>query len=513
MTAASLLLCNVRIPDANGKLTPYCAVQIEAGKIARFFSEPYPKVSAAQRLDAKGHLALPAFCDSHTHFSEYGLRLTQLDLSGLSLQAALERIRKRVATAPKETWITGGGWTRQAFGLFPTAAMLDEISTEHFIALRSADWHAAWCNSRVLQKLHPHEFAEAELPCDEQGRFKSVAFERAAKKAMSFVTISAQERQAAIKLAQEEFFKLGITEILTMEESAALPDYHALGETLKLRVRVAIYLESLDAAKKFYAAHPNTNTSLEAAKLFLDGSLGSETCSMLEPFEGQRSSGIDFYSDADLVALFKLVEREGLAISVHAIGDRAVRRALNAFEKLRAQSSPQATGAALPHRIEHAQTIHDSDVTRFAKHGIIASMQPVHIRADIALARRLLGARAERLYRFNSLQSSGATLIFGSDTPVESPNVFEGLFYAIVRCDEQGQVWYGHERLRLQDAVLAYTVNPRRIIHTPRGALEVGCDADIILLSENIFQIPLQNLAQVQVLATILGGEVVYSVL
>jgi Predicted metal-dependent hydrolase with the TIM-barrel fold len=267
MTAASLLLCNVRIPDANGELTPYCAVQIETGKIARFFTEPYPKVNVAQRLDAKGHLALPTFCDSHTHFSEYGLRLTQLDLSGLSLQAALERIRKRVETTPKGAWIVGGGWTRQAFGRFPTATMLDEISTEHYIALRSADWHAAWCNSRVLQKLHPHEFSEAELPCDEQGKFKSVAFERAAKKAMSFLTISAQERQVAIKLAQEEFFKLGITETFTMEESAALPDYHALGETLKLRVRVGIYLESLDAARNFMP-HTLHHTSLEAAKLF-----------------------------------------------------------------------------------------------------------------------------------------------------------------------------------------------------------------------------------------------------
>jgi len=513
MKPASLLLCNVCIPDRDGKLTPYCAVQIEAGKIARFFSEPYPKVNAAHWLDAKGHLALPAFCDSHIHFSEYGLRLAQLDLSGLSLQAALECIRKRVSTAPKGAWIIGGGWTRQTFGLFPTATMLDEISTEHFIALRSADWHAAWCNSRVLQKLNPHEFAEAELPRDEQGKFRSVAFERAAKKAMSFVTISAQERQTAIKLAQEKFFKLGITEILTMEEAAALPDYHALSEALKLRVRTCIYLESLDAAKKFYAAHPNTNTSLEATKLFLDGSLGSETCSMLEPFEGQRTSGIDFYSDSDLVALFKLVEREGLAISVHAIGDKAVRRALNAFEKLHALSSPQVNGTTLPHRIEHAQTIHDSDVARFAKLGIIASMQPVHIRTDIAVARRLLGARAERLYRFNSLLNSGASLIFGSDAPVESPNVFEGLFYAVARCDEQGQVWYGHERLRLPDAVQAYTVNPRRIIHSPRGAFEIGYDADIILLSENIFQIPTERLVQTQVITTILGGKVVYSIL
>ncbi|MFN3386526.1 MAG: amidohydrolase [Candidatus Thermochlorobacter sp.] len=513
MSDASLLLCNVQIAHLNGELTAYRALEIQSGKIVRFFTEPEPKqVKTAHCLDAKGGLLLPAFCDSHTHFSEYGLQLTQLNLSGLSLPKALEKIRKKVQQVPKGRWITGSGWTRHAFGAFPTAAQLDAISTEHFIALRSADWHAAWCNSPVLEKLHPNEFSAEELPRDECGRFKSVAFERAAKKAMALVQVSSRERQDAIELAQEEFFRLGITETLTMEEASALADYHAVRHKLRLRVRVAVYLELLDDAKKFYAAHPDTCTTLEAAKLFLDGSLGSETCSMLEPFDGQRTSGMDFYADADLIQLFKLIEREGLSISVHAIGDKAVRRALNAFEQLRALHASHKA-MQLAHRIEHAQTIHDSDVGRFAALGVVASMQPIHIRADIAPAQRLLGARTERLYRFQSLCASGATLIFGSDAPVETPNVLEGLLYAVARCDAQGQVWHAQERLSLQDALKAYTSTPREVIGACRGTLQVGSDADLVLLSENIFQMPVQSLTQAQILATILDGKVVHSIL
>ncbi|PIO48413.1 MAG: hypothetical protein CMR00_04655 [[Chlorobium] sp. 445] len=252
MSSASLLLCNVQIVHPSGTLTAYRALEIQSGKIVRFFVEPEPKqVKTAHCLDAKGSLLLPSFCDSHTHFSEYGLQLTQLNLSGLSLPEALEKIRKKAEQTPKGRWITGSGWTRHAFGAFPTAQLLDEISTEHFIALRSADWHAAWCNSPVLEKLHPNEFSAEELPREECGRFKSVAFERAAKKAMALVQISAKERQAAIELAQKEFFKLGITETVTMEDASALTDYHALERKLKLRVRVVVYLESLDAAKNF----------------------------------------------------------------------------------------------------------------------------------------------------------------------------------------------------------------------------------------------------------------------
>ncbi|MCS7013590.1 MAG: amidohydrolase [Chloroherpetonaceae bacterium] len=511
MPSPSLLITNAVIANCSGYALPYRALLIRDGLIAQLFTDGEPKVrKVEQRLDARGHLLLPSFCDSHTHFSEYGLRLLQLDLSGLSHSDALCCIRQHVAEMPKGSWIVGGGWTKQAFGTFPTPKELDDISTEHFIALRSADWHSAWCNTPVLAQLNATDFSAEELPRAEDGTFTSVAFERAAKAAMALVKTLPAERQAAILRAQAAFFKLGITETLSMENADALSDYQALGSQLKLRVRIGIYLESLDAAKKFYATTPHHNTELEAVKLFLDGSLGSETCSMLEPFENSRSTGMDFYADADLVALFRLIEREHLAISVHAIGDKAVRRALNAFERLANSSS---LSFQLAHRIEHAQTVHTSDLPRFARLGVIASMQPIHIRSDIEPAMRLLGARAERLYRFRSLLSAGTTLLFGSDAPVESPNVLEGLFYAVARQDATGRTWYAEERLSLPQALEAYTLSSRRIIDARRGLIEQGYQADLIVLSENIFRIPAERLPSVQVLATILGGEIVHSIL
>lgn len=485
----------------------YSAVLCENGTITAFLNEhEAEKAHREYCLNAKGNLLLPSFFDSHLHLSEYGLRLNRLNLNGTSLDEALRLIREKAHQTPKGAWITGGGWHKTYFGKFPTRKLLDEISTEHFIALSSQDFHATWANTSAINLLNLEEFSDEELPKDAEGNLTGIALERAALQLVSMAKVSTAELAKAIEAAQAKLFEFGVTDVFTIEKADALPAFLELGEKLKLRVNTAIYIESLAGAKAFFKTHRVKNLALNAVKLFIDGSLGAETCAVLEPFENTSHFGISLYADADLVSLFKMIEREGLNIAVHAIGDRAVRRALDAFEKIGA--NPRS---AFRHRIEHAQMIDDEDLSRFSKLGVVASMQPIHIREDIATARRLLGKRQGKLYRFKSLLESGATVVFGSDAPIETPSVLEGMFYAVERRDKEGQVWYGKERLSFEETVHAYTQTPNWLVNQgKRGQLEIGYDASMVIVPKGFeHEQRVEGIAE-RVITTISSGEIVF---
>jgi predicted amidohydrolase YtcJ len=503
-----LLIENTRILNSDFSPTDFSAVLCIDGKITNLLtSKAARQHSATHRFDAKGYVLFPSFMDSHIHLLDYGLRLRQLNLSGLSFQESVEVVSEKTRKCASGEWILGGGWMRNYFGDFPKASDLDAISTHHFIALSSKDSHCIWVNSKTGALLNPNDFSDAEIPRDSSGKILGLLFERAAQKLSSLPQFSLAEKKIALKEAQEKLFQFGITEVISIENASALDPYHSLGDELKLRVHLTPYLDSLDATKKFFASSLNPKLSLNAVKFFLDGSLGAETCSLLDTFEGKSSHGIDLYADSDLVSLFRLVEREGLNISVHAIGDKAVRRALKAFEVLQ-KLNPRSR--YFQHRIEHAQMIHPDDLSRFARLGIIASMQPIHIKEDIATATRLLGARCERLFPFQSLLRTGAVLTFGSDAPIETPNVIKGIYYAVKRCDKNGVTWYGSERLSLAEALYAYTSAPHLLTNSSsnKGKLAPGYAANLVLLPRSFFKEVDQTS---QPFATICGGEVVMS--
>lgn len=483
------------------------ALLCENGAIASFLNErEAEKIDCERRLNAKGNLLLPSFFDSHIHLVEYGLRLNRLNLNGRTLDEALALIREKAKQTPKGEWIMGGGWHKTYFGDFPTRKLLDEITTEHFIALSSQDFHAAWANAPAMNLLNAEDFSSEELPKDSDGNSTGIALERAALKLVSIANVSTAELSAAIRAAQAKLIEFGITDAFSIEKADALAAYSALGEELKLRVHLAIYLESLSDAKSFLKSNRIANVSLNAVKLFIDGSLGAETCALLEPFENTSNFGVSLYADSDLVQIFKLIEREGLNIAVHAIGDRAVRRALDAFEKIGARPR-----SPFRHRIEHAQMIHDDDIRRFAKLGIVASMQPIHIREDVATAKRLLGKRQSELYRFRSLLQTGASVAFGSDAPIETPNVFEGLYYAVERRDKDGQIWNADERLSFEEALRAFAETPNLLVNkSNRGRLEVGNDASLVIVPRELASDLRQGKPPQSAMATISSGEILF---
>ena len=233
-------------------------------------------------------------------------------------------------------------------------------------------------------------------------------------------------------------------------------------------------------------------------KIFADGSLGSRTAWMLESFEGSNNRGVATHSPEQIEHWARAADVAGMIVCTHAIGDRANREVLNVYEKLRGD------GFDTPLRIEHAQHLHPADIPRFRALNVIASMQPIHATSDYKMAGEYLGARGRYSYAFKSLLNAGATVVFGSDCPVETLDPWAGIHAAVTRERANGEPpggWYPEEKLSVEEAVRAYLPSP---IFDREGS-------DWIVLSQDIFEIPPREILETHVEYTIVGGKIVYA--
>jgi predicted amidohydrolase YtcJ len=248
-------------------------------------------------------------------------------------------------------------------------------------------------------------------------------------------------------------------------------------------------------------------------KIFSDGALGSQTASMFAPYDGQPGNvGVRVRTPEEIEHLVRRAVEAGLWTAIHAIGDRANRDVLDVLERHR----PASERIGARHRIEHVQVLHPEDLPRLARLGVVASMQPIHATADRDIADRYWGARARWSYAWHSLAAAGTVLAFGSDAPVETPDPWRGLYAAVTRRreDEPGRpAWYPEERLTLEDAIRAYTAGAAYAAGTDawQGTLEPGKVADFIVLDRDPYAGPPEDLLRVEVLATAVGGRVVYA--
>jgi predicted amidohydrolase YtcJ len=246
-------------------------------------------------------------------------------------------------------------------------------------------------------------------------------------------------------------------------------------------------------------------------KLFADGTLGSRTAALLEPYEGSTETGLDLMPPAELACAVARAAEEGLSVAIHAIGDRAVRSALDAIEG----SAGALAKLALPPRIEHVQLLDPADRPRFARLGVWASVQPSHCIADIELAERGWGARVERSYPWRSLVEAGASVVFGSDAPVEAPVPALGLHAALTRCRVDGTPAGGFtpgERIGLDQALWAYTAGGAALAGRSAGLGRIapGCAADLVVWDADLHRLPASLLHNVRPTCTLLAGEAVY---
>jgi predicted amidohydrolase YtcJ len=454
----------------------------------------------------------PGFVDAHTHFVTWALGRGRVQLAGARSRADI--LGRVAAAAPVAGWVLGQGWDANGWEALPDRFALDALHPGP-VYLDSLDLHAAWLNTAALAAAGigpdtPDPFG-GRIVRDANGRPTGLLLDRAVELALPALPAPPDDAlRAAIAEGQAEAHRLGITGIHDVESEQVLAAFRGLEAEDALRLRVLFHppvagLGRL-VAEGVRSGQGSDWLTIGGVKLFLDGSLGKQTAWMLEPYEGSKDRGMSITTLEHAREAVRTAAGAGIAATVHAIGDAAVRRALDLLA--------DAPAAALPHRIEHFQCVHPADLGRAAELGVAVSMQPAHLLTDIPLVERYWGGRGRGAYSFRSVLATGATLAFGSDVPVASPDPREGVYAATARLADgaEGQGWRPEERLDFETTLRAYTVGAARaggVAHR-RGTLAPGQDADLVAweVDPGLAADP-AAFRRARARLTVVGGEVV----
>ena len=477
------------------------------------------------RADMKGRVLLPGFIDAHGHVAELGFRALELDLSGTkSLGEALARIRAYVAANPERRWILGGGWNQESWGLgrFPTAAELDAVVSDRPVWLSRADGHASWANSAAMSAagVSAKSVAPAGGRIEIGGGKPSGVFVDAAQDLVQKVVPQplGKDRTAAFLKAQSILLGYGVT--ATADMGTSLDDwltFRRVGDAGALRVRIMSYAMGVDTAIRVGGSGPTPwlygdRLRMRGVKLYADGALGSRGAWLKAPYaDAPGQSGAGFMSDDVIRNLMSRASMDGYQVAVHAIGDRADAQVLGAIEEL-----SETYKGDRRWRIEHAQIVDPVDLPRFARNGIVASMQPTHQTSDRTMAEARLGtARLAGAYAWATMLRQGTPLAFGSDFPVERPDPFAGWAAAFTRQDADGQPfggWRPEEAVTREQAWWAFTGGAAYagFAEDRFGRLAPGQRADFIIVDRDPLLASPTELRATKVEETWVGGQKEY---
>jgi predicted amidohydrolase YtcJ len=528
--AAQTLVQNVNgyTIGADGKLTRFSGLVVGPdGRVQQLLTGPYTAPSEWRRVDGGGRTLIPGLIDAHGHVMGLGVGALQLDLSETtSLADAQARIRAYAAANPNLPWIVGRGWNQEKWrlGRFPTAADLDAAVADRPVWLQRVDGHAGWANSAAIRAAGVT--AATQDPSggriERAGGQPSGIFVDAAEElvARHVPAPNAEFRDRALAQAQRLLLSMGITATADMGTSAE--DWLVMrraGDAGRLNLRIMSYASGVEAMRAVAGGGPTPwlydgRLRMGGVKIYSDGALGSRGAWLKHDYRdapGQR--GLGFLTDAQLRAQMEEVAAANMQVAVHAIGDAANAQLLGAIEAL----SPRFAGERR-WRVEHAQVVDPADLPRFGRHGIIASMQPVHQTSDMHMAEARMGLlRLGGAYAWKSMLAAGSRLAFGSDYPVESPNPFHGLAVAVSRQDAAGRPrggWQAGERLTMEQALAAFTSDAAYagFAEDRIGRLAPGMHADFILIDRDIFtQRDQRRVRDTQVLETWVGGKRVWA--
>jgi len=500
----------------DGKVTRFTGLLIKDGKVVRLLDAAAKRPERLDfRLDGAGRTLLPGLIDSHGHVLDLGLRAMRLDLSGArSLAEAQKIIADYAADHPSPRWIVGAGWNQESWGLgrFPTAADIDRAVADRPVWLERVDGHAAVANTLAMKEAG----ITAATPVPASGRMEMAggrptgAFIDAAQALVgaSVPPPLPRELDTALGKAQDVLLAHGITAIADMGTTAdAWNTFRRAGDVGRLRVRIISYAAGIDPMISIAGTGPTPwlygdRLRMVGVKLYGDGALGSRGAWLKADYAdapGQR--GLPFLDDAKIRNLMSRAAMDGLQVAIHAIGDAANAQVLDAIAEL-----AETYKGDRRWRIEHAQVVDPADIPRFGGFGTIASMQPVHYVSDLAMAKARLGpARLAGAYAWASIAATGAPLVFGSDVPVEAPDVMAGIAAAAGRDDGALPA----ERVPVERALAAYTVTGAyaAFAEDRLGTLEPGRDADFVLLDRDILKAAPAEIAGAKVLETWIGGS------
>ena len=477
--------------------------------------------SAGTQVDVHGATVMPGLIDAHGHVMELGFAALSVDLTGTtSLADALTRVKAYAAAHPQARWIVGGGWNQEIWrlGRFPTAVELDAAVGDRPVYLARVDGHAGWTNSAGISAAG----ITAATPDPAGGRIErgpggapEGVFVDAAKElvARHLPPPTPAEADAALTKALAIMASVGLTGVADMGTDAdTWARYRAFDAGHRLTARITAMASGIETLRTLGTPvgwAGDERLSLPGVKLYADGALGSRGAWLKADYsDAPGNRGLRFHSDAELAAMVDEATAKGFQVSVHAIGDAANAQVLDAFARV-----PAATRARLRLRIEHAQIVDPADLPRFAKLGVIASMQPAHATSDKNMAGARLGdARLAGAYAWRTLLAGGARFAGGSDFPVEAPNPFFGLYSAVTRQDHDGAPpggWLPAERLTREQALAAFTTGAAYAGHaeTRVGTLTPGKWADFIVVDRDPLTSPAAGLWATKVLATWVGGK------
>ena len=487
-----------------------------------------PRAKGTREIDLKGRLTLPGFNDAHLHFLGGSLGLSQIDLNGIcTLEAIQKEIANFAATHPNDKWLNGRGWEYVCFpqGRLPEKEDIDKVVKDRPVFLSAYDGHTGWANSKALELAGVTKDTKftgyGDIVKDPKTGEPTGAFKEGA---MGLVRRLVPVPDKAAKLASLEAglrmaAGLGITSAQNANGSLdELELYEELRIQGKLTLRTSLAMSvgpmesqaALTEYAKLGEKYPGPLLRVGAIKIGLDGVIESHTAAMLDAYSNNKAtSGKSAWTAEQFAKTVAGADKLGLQIYTHAIGDRAVRMALDGYEK----ASPAAR-----HRIEHIETIHPADIPRFAALGVLPSMQPIHADpSGVEIWSAAIGPeRTKRGFAWRSIEKAGGRLVFSSDWPASiSVNPIRGIHSAVNRRTITGlppQGWIPEERVSVETALRAYTINGAYASReeTLKGAIRPGLLADIIVLSQDLFTIPPMDIHKTRVDLTLFDGRIIY---
>lgn len=494
------------------------------------------KKEQTEIIDLKGKFMLPGFNDSHMHLLGYGLSLLMADLEGATtVDKMLNKVKSYMQEHPQDTttWIRGRGWNEHSFPTkrLPTKYDLDQISTEHPIALTRICGHVIVVNSKALVLAgidsDTPQVTGGHFDIDENGEPLGIFRENAMQLIVKHLPEpTVEDFKEAIIRSSKQAITHGITSVQS-DDFQGMPDYQkvlaaftALQKEEKMLVRVneQSYLPTIERLKDFIKEGYQTGTGddffkIGPLKLLTDGSLGARTAYLSQPYADDSSTrGIAVYTQEELDELVVTAHVNSMQIALHAIGDEAMQMVLNSIEKAYTHLPKQAPR----HSIIHAQITDHGLLDRMKKLNVIAHIQPLFVSTDLHFVEERIGKeRAKTSYQWKTMIDKGIHVACGSDCPIETLDVLQGIYAATTRKDLNGYPsdgWVPEEKLSVYEAVHGYTLGAAyaSFEENRKGSITVGKLADLVVLSDNIFEIEADSIKDVKVEMTFVDGKLVY---
>jgi predicted amidohydrolase YtcJ len=509
--------------DEAGKVKRFTGLVFdEEGKVVTVLARGEARPPVDYRLDGGGRVLIPGMIDAHVHVMDIGFGALTLDLSDTtSLEDALGRIKAFAEANPGRPWILGRGWNQEKWGLgrFPTAAELDAVVADRPVWLERADNHANWGNTLAITTAgitaKTADPSGGKIIRDAKGAPAGVFVDNAVQLVGKVVPPPRPEdRDLAFAKAQEVLLSKGVTAVADMgTEMADWGAFRRAGDAGRLQVRIMAYADSFETLELVAGPEPtgwlyDDRLRMGGIKLYLDGALGSRGAVLKAPYhDDPGAKGLPLLTPAQLRNLMSRASMDNFQSAVHAIGDGANAEVLAAIEEL-----SESYMGDRRWRIEHAQIIDPADLSRLGKHGIIASMQPLHQTSDRLMAEARLGPdRLDGAYPWRSVMTVGGRLAFGSDAPVEPADPFAGMAAAISRTDAKGEPfggWFPKETVSREAALAGFTSDAAfaGFAEGRFGRLVPGERADFLLVDRDPLLASPDDIRQTKVIEVWIGG-------